>query len=295
MRVIFDVIRDGLAAINEASGQLAQAQQQVATGRRVSGAGDDPAAIQQAIAERSAMGAIDAYTQTRNAAAARLASADAVLASIGDKLTSAMVTGLSAQGTGVSAAARAAAAQTIRSLRDGILADINTTFNGSAMFAGTQVDVAAYAQVGGVWTFQGNAATTSVAVDQGRLVAVTFDGQSILQGADAQNVLTVLDDLALAIEAGDNAAIGNGLDALKRAFDRTERAHGLLGADQRSLDDVLPRLAARRLAADARRASLEDANMAEAITRLSQAETAYRAALGAVSTAERQSLLDYLR
>jgi len=38
-----------------------------------------------------------------------------------------------------------------------------------------------------------------------------------------------------------------------------------------------------------------DVNMAEAVTKLQQADTAYRAALGAVSTAERQSLLDYLR
>jgi flagellin-like hook-associated protein FlgL len=35
--------------------------------------------------------------------------------------------------------------------------------------------------------------------------------------------------------------------------------------------------------------------MAEAVTRLSQADTAYQAALAAVSTAERRSLLDYLR
>jgi flagellin-like hook-associated protein FlgL len=35
--------------------------------------------------------------------------------------------------------------------------------------------------------------------------------------------------------------------------------------------------------------------MAEAMTRLGQADTAYRAALAAVSTAERVSLLDYLR
>jgi flagellin-like hook-associated protein FlgL len=35
--------------------------------------------------------------------------------------------------------------------------------------------------------------------------------------------------------------------------------------------------------------------MADAITQLTQADNAYQAALGAVSTAERQSLLDYLR
>jgi flagellar hook-associated protein 3 FlgL len=295
MRIIFDVLRDGLSSINQASSALARAQQQVASGRRLSAISDDPRAAEAAIGERATLGAIDAYTRTRDSAAARLAAIDVALGGIGDKLTSAIVAGLSARGTNINPAARAAAAQSVRGLRDAILADINATFNGRALFAGTAVDQRAYALVAGAWTYQGNAATVQVEVEANRLVDVTLDGQGILQGSDSQNVLAVLDDLALAIEAGDNTAIGTGLDALQRAFDRTERAHGLMGADQHGLDEATARLAALRIAADARRASLEDANMAEAITRLSQAENAYRAALGAVSTAERQSLLDYLR
>jgi flagellin-like hook-associated protein FlgL len=38
-----------------------------------------------------------------------------------------------------------------------------------------------------------------------------------------------------------------------------------------------------RQAGEARRSKIEDTNMAEAITRLTKAETAYRAALGSVS------------
>ena len=97
------------------------------------------------------------------------------------------------------------------------------------------------------------------------------------------------------IEAGDSAAMGTEIDALERAFERTQRAIGSLGADSAGLDEARTRLSALRLAADTRRSLLEDANMAEAVTRLSQADTAYQAPLAAVSTAERRSLLDYLR
>jgi len=68
-----------------------------------------------------------------------------------------------------------------------------------------------------------------------------------------------------------------------------------LGADERGLDEAQTRLAALRQAAETRRASLEDANLAEAVTRFTRAQDAYRAALGVVSSAERLSLLDYLR
>ena len=63
MRIIFDVMRDGLSAINTAASQLARAEQQMSTGKRVSGAGDDPLAVQQAIGERATLGAIDAYKE----------------------------------------------------------------------------------------------------------------------------------------------------------------------------------------------------------------------------------------
>ena len=295
MRIIFDVLRDGLSAINQASSALAHAQQQVSTGRRVSTAGDDPLAIQQVIGERAGIGAIDAYTRTSASAAARLAATDSVLTGMGDKLTAASVAALSARGSSVDPAARAAASAQVRSLRDALVSDINTSFQGTYLFSGTVATQPAYARVAGAWTYQGNGSTAQVEVERGRLVSVTFDGQSIAQGSDTQDVFPVLDDLATAIDNGDNTAIGVGIDAVERAFGRTQRALGALGADEQGLDQAAARLASLRTAAETRRSSLEDVNMAEAVTRMTQAESAYRAALTAVSTAERQSLLDYLR
>jgi flagellar hook-associated protein 3 FlgL len=295
VRIIFDVLRDGLDAIQTANRQLAQAQQQMATGKRVAGAGDDPVAVQQAIGERATLGALDAYKRTNQSAASILATADAVLSGMSDKLTEATVAGLSARGEHVNAAARSAAAERVRSLRASLVGDINTRANGVSLFAGTAADQPAYALAGGGWTYQGDTGITGVEVELGRTVAVTFNGRQIAQGADATDVFTVLDDLATAIEAGDGTGIDAGLAALDRAFARTQQAIGALGADQRSSEEASIRLASMRQAANVRRAALEDADLAESTIRLTQAETAYRAALGAVSTAERQSLLDYLR
>jgi flagellar hook-associated protein 3 FlgL len=295
MRVLFDIIRDGLSAINTANSALAKAQQQVASGRRINGASDDPRGTQLAIAERATMGAIDAYTKTSDAAAVRLASADSVLTAMSDKITSAMTTALGAQGSQANAAARASSAQTLRSLRDALLGDVNTTFNGNYLFSGTNATSQPYAQVGGAWTYQGNDTTAQVEVESGRTVSISFDGQAIVQGSDSVDVFSALDALADAVEAGDNDGISTGLAALQRAFDRAQRAQGLLGADEQSVDAATARLSTLRTASESRRSKLEDANMAEAITRLTQADSAYQAALGAVSTAERQSLLDYLR
>ncbi|MFO7302619.1 MAG: flagellin [Acidobacteriota bacterium] len=295
MRIIYDVLRDGLSAVETAHAQLARAQQQLSSGKRVSGAGDDPLAVQNAIGERASIGAIDAYTKTNEAASAQLALADHVLNGISDKLTSVQVAALSARGDHVQDSARSAAAERIRSLRDAVLADFNTRYRGTYLFGGTRVDQAPYANVGGVWTYQGNSDVVRVDVDRGRQVSITFDGRQIAQGSDPTDLFTVLDELAAAVETGDSDGIEAGMAAVERAFARTQRAIGALGADEQSIDEATFRLASMKRAAETRRASLEDADLVEAATRMSQADTAYRAALAAVSTAERQSLLDYLR
>lgn len=294
MRVIYDLIRDGLSAVNDAAARLNAARDQVSTGRRIQAASDDPLGAEQAVLERATLSGIDAYTRSRDSASARLAAADNVVAGMVDKITAAIVAGTSARGTTVTPAVRAAAAQTVSGLRAALLGDVNATFNGTALFAGTRTDQVAYAKVAGVWTYQGNTATAQVEVEHGHLVATTFDGQRIVQGSDSTDLFTALDDLETAITAGDEAGMGTALAALDRAFDRVLDAQGRLGADERGIDDAASRLSALKTASETRRSKLEDANLAEAIARMTEADTAYRAALGAVSTAERQSLLDYL-
>jgi flagellar hook-associated protein 3 FlgL len=295
MRVIYDLFRDGLTAINAAANDLATARQQVATGKRLSRASDDPLAAQQAIGEHATLATVDAYTRTNASASARLAAADNVLNSVVDKITSALVAGSSARGSNVDASARSAAAAQIRGLRDSLVGDFNTQFNGTYLFSGTASGTPAYALVGGVWTYQGNSDTTQVEIEQNRLVSTSFDGQRIAQGGASSDLFTTLDALADAVEAGDNDAIGAALGSLDAAFDRATQAQGRLGADENGVDGATSRLAALKTIAETRRSKLEDADFAESVTKLTAATNAYQAALGAVSTAERNSLLDYLR
>ncbi len=295
MRIHFDILRDGLNAINTAADRLASAQWQMSTGRRVNRVGDDPLAAQQAVGEHAGLRAVDAYARTLDSAAARLGIMESALSAIEDKLGAVIVHGTGARGSSSTQESRDAAAAAVRGLRDSLASDINGSFNGTYLFSGTESGTPAYAQVAGVWTYQGNATTMQLEVDEGRMVAVTANGQSIAQGTDAVNIFAALESLAVAIETGDDAGMAAGIAAAERAHDRTLRAHGRLGADERGLDDAAVSLSAKALAGETRRSRLEDANMAEAITRLSQAETTYQAALAAVSTAERTTLLDYLR
>lgn len=295
MRMVFDVIRDGLVALNSTSEQMAAARQQVTTGRRINQLSDDPLGVAQAVGERETMGQIDAYTKTASAASSRLAAADTVLSGYIDKLTSAITTVTGAIGSTSTPETRTAAAAQLRGLRDSLIGDINAKFEGTYLFGGAATTTTPYASAGaGAWTYQGDNAPVQVEIENGRLVSVTADGQSIAQGSDATDVFTTLENVAQAIENGDDVGAKTGLDAIERGFDRANRAQSLLGVDERGVTDAQTRLQALRLAADQRRSKIEDANLAESLSKMNQADTAYKAALGAVSSAERLSLLDFL-
>jgi len=295
MRSTFDITRDGLTAINTAADQLAKFQEQLATGRALRVPSDDPTATARAIGEHAELSTIAAYTKATDAASARQAAADSIMSDMIDKLTAALTTATGAGGTTATPATRAAAALGLQGLREALAGDINSKFQGNYLFSGSQTDQLPYVLVGSTWTYQGDNTEVLASLDGGRQVNQTWDGQSIFQGSAPQDVLTVLDNLTTAVQAGDNAAIKDGIAALQDAVKRATAAQSRLGIDEQSVTDAQARLSGLRLATDTRRSKDEDVNMADAAARMNQAQVAYRAALGAVSISNQVSLIDYLK
>jgi flagellin-like hook-associated protein FlgL len=148
---------------------------------------------------------------------------------------------------------------------------------------------------GSVNPYAGSATELDVEIGDARTVTMAFDGNEIAQGSDGQHLFDALDDLIAAVTAGDEAAITTGINAMERAFNRATTAQSRLGNDMNEIDSQKLRLQQMKLSSNERLSKLESANMAEAITNMAHADAAYQAALGAVSTATRVSLLDYLK
>jgi flagellar hook-associated protein 3 FlgL len=295
MRLTFNSIRDGLDAINAASEQFAAAQWQVSSGRRLRTSSDDPLSAQGAVNDQAELATLDSYSRASDSAVSRLAMLDSVLGDVVDKITQALTAAQSARGSAVTPSGRAAASDMLTSIRNSIAGDINTTFNGNYLFSGSKVTTTPYVQTAGVWTYQGDATAVTLAVDRSRSVTLATSGQAILQGSDSTDVLSVLDSLAAAAASGDAAGLTTGMDALNRAFRRANDAQGRVGNEQQSVTEGQTQLATLRLASIAQLSKDQDANVVEAIARMNQAQITYQAALGAVASASKVSLLDYIK
>lgn len=288
---------NSLADIERAAADLSRWQSQVSSGRRLQLPSDDPTATAQTIAEHAELGSLDQYVRAADSAKARLSVVDSVLSDMIDRLSAARASATAAQGTVATDSQREAIAKDLEGVADTILADLNTGFRGTYVFAGSASLTAPYVRQadGSISAYGGNA--TNVALDIGRTRSVTvgLDGQALVQGSDAQDLFACLASLAAAIRSNDQAGIADGLAGLDRAVSRAVAVQSRVGTDLASLDDQASRLGALKQASQARISNAEDANMAEAATGMSRADTAYQAALGAIGTRSRLTLLDYLR
>lgn len=276
--------------------ELAKRQAQVSSGRRIDRPSDDPSGSSGAVHEHAEMASLDRYAQTADTANARLSVADSVLSDMLDQLTSAKTTILGAQSTNVTAGQRAALADQLSGLRDALFADYATSFNGNYLFSGQAATVAPYTKnaSGTVSAYAGTANAVAVDVDRGASVAISFNGDKIARGSDTQDIFAALNQAITDIRAGNTAGMADAQAAVERAFGRTTAAQTENGTALKAIEIHQDRVGDFRRAAEARANVLEKVDMADAITKMSQADTAYRAALGAIGNTGRKTLMDYL-
>jgi flagellar hook-associated protein 3 FlgL len=296
LRVTFNgQFRDATTNVERASERLLQFQRQVSSGRRLDRVSDDPSGASAALGERTKIAQVDQFTRTTDSAYSRLTVIDTVLSDIVTKLTAAQVAATSALGTTPTDAQRTAAAEQLDGLKAALLDDFNTSLQGNYLFAGTKSTTKPYVASGGtVAAYAGSSTEIQVDIEQDRAVTVSFDGGAITKGSDTTDVFAIMDGLIAAVNASDSTAINSGITALQNVFGRVTAAQSRVGAAMQTLDAEKLRLSATKLASSERLSKLEDANMAEAITGMQQADTAYKAALGAAAAAAKVSLMDYL-
>jgi flagellar hook-associated protein 3 FlgL len=298
MRVTYQAVhRHNNAALETAASRLMEAQRQVATGKRVERGSHDPSAAAAATVERNRLAGVDAYTAAGDSAKARLTVVDTVLDDLVRQLTSAQVALVGARGSTTTPEQREARARELESLRDAVMQGFNTSFRGTYLFGGAAAVAPPFVKDAGgvVSAYQGSTAEVAVDIDSNLEVAVVLNGDAIARGTEADDLFVVFDRAITAVRNGDGAGMDTAAADVQRAFERVTLAQGRIGASLRFVDDSALRLGATARATTARIATLEDANMAAAITNMTQAETVYRAALGATAQLQGLSLMDYLR
>lgn len=298
MRVTFNsTFSQSSHDLTRATEELARRQREVSSGRSLNAASDKPSAAAASVRERADLATLGQYQQAADTATSRLTVIDSVLSDTILRLTNAQTAILGARGSAVTAAQRDAAANDLIGIRDAVLSNLNTSFRGTYLFGGSSGTQAPFAKAGNgtitMTAFDG----TPLLVDIGREMSVqmSYNGRDVAQGTAAESVFESLDRAIAAVRSGNDPEMASAAAALQAAFDRATATQSHVGTSMNMIEGQLGRVRELKLAAEGRISDNEGVNMAESLSQMSHADTAYRAALGAIGASGRMTLMDYLR
>jgi len=296
MRVSSNLVPNILASLQQSQSALNEALQEVSTGKRVQSPSDDPGASADMVQNTIASGNNDQYSQNVSSVLAMVQTADSTLSSVVSSLTQAI--SLATQGANgtTSASNRQAIAQQVQGILDSVVALANTSYSGSYLFAGTATTTKPFtadpSSTSG-YAYNGNSGVNAVAVGEGLSVKVNMPGDEIFSNTSV-DVLGSLSTLVNALKTGTSSAIAAAGSNITTAMNFVGQQRVFYANAETQLNSQQTYLQKETVSLSTQATSLIGVDMAQAATKLAQAQTATSAALATAAKVLPTTLLNYL-
>jgi flagellar hook-associated protein 3 FlgL len=277
------------------SSRLSNIQRQIASGRQLERASDDPAGALEALRYRRSLRSYEQYDRNIGDAKMWLGTADSALEAIDGRLTRAQDLTIQADNGSLGPAARTAIATELRAIADEMVGLGNTRHLGRPIFGGNTGNPQAYDPSG---AFIGDDGVVDRAVSSGTSYQVNVTGPQVFGMENPGdpingNTFEMLREIADRVEAG--VTVSAGLDAINRSRTTVHDSQATLGARLASLENLESRNGGVTIEMRSALSETEDVDLAEAILDLKGHEAAYTAALSVTGRILDRSLLDFLR
>ncbi len=299
MRVVSNTVAENfIRQIQSLGGQQAKLQGQVATGRRIVQPEDDPAAVGRVINLQGQQRALEQFS--RNATRA-LDLSQASFSGLNElKKLSDRATEIGTLGSGaLNPTAQAAYASELNQLIEQAMQLSNSRLGNDYLYAGTAVDAPPFvatrdAVTGDVTsvTYNGNAQQAAIPLSETASVSPATTGATNTALGGFLNQLVALRD---ALRGNDSTALSAAQTALIGTEDILVSALAEHGAVQMRIEANQSQQAALAENLTGLISTEVEADLPSTIVKLTQAQTAYSAALQSAATIMRTSLLDYIK
>jgi flagellar hook-associated protein 3 FlgL len=288
---------DGLSA---AMAALEKAQSQVTSGKRLQQASDDPTAAMRVMNTDSSLAALDQYRSNVQLASNRINIEDSSLQQLGDLITRAKELGLAQASGTADSSTRSVANAEVQQLFTQAISIGNTQFGNEYIFGGAQSQTVPFTSSGSGatlnWASTNPQGTRQVAIGDGQTIAASLDGSQLLI---TSGVLDSIKALSVALDPTSptygQAGISAAMNQLDAAFNSIQSLVGDVGARGKQLDTTQQNLVAYKSNLTTFKSDLEDVDVEQAVTELTNRQMAYQAAMLATTKVMGLTLTDYLR
>jgi len=299
--LLFDRASAQLSGIQN---DLAKSQAQISTQKQVLNPSDAPDQATAITRLKSMIGKQDSYAKTLETVQARLETESTTLSNAGDLLIRMKELTIQANNATNSGSGRTLIATEMRGLREQLLSLANSTdATGSYLFSGSKVHTQPFATSAGTVSYQGDQAHISVAVGDQRTLLTNRSGTeafvSVVRTSDGTatgvGFFQTIDDLITGVAAGDSTAMQRGLAEMDTLHQGVVVAQANGGTTMQSVQQQTSVLDAIKLTLQLSLSSVEDLDMAKAITLMQKQLLSLEAAQSSFAKMSQLSLFAYLR
>lgn len=272
-----------------------RSQTELAVGKRILVASDDPAGARRAASLRSSMQAREQELRNASDATGWLDTADSQLQAVLSRLG--RVNELALRGASESTEAeRRALALEVREITGEIIGIANTTHLGRPLFGGFGAGPAVSQAPDGTWQADGTGDRVTRRVSDSEQVRVNVTaGEWLGFGSPDGDLITRLQRLTADLETGTSADVAGHLGGLERSREHVTDALGAIGAATNRVQSATARSNDLLLTLRAELSEVEDVDIAHGIMELQVQQVAYEATLQALGKALPPSLVAFLR
>jgi len=280
--------------LNTVSSHLDRVQQQLATGKKIERASDDPAGARLSLQYRDT---IDFEAQMRRNlenGSSFMNVTEATLDSATEALQRARELTVQAANSTLSQQERTAIALEVDQIIQHLAQLGNATFGDAYIFSGHKTTTPAFQVTGNpptAVTFQGDTGQRLHRISRQDTVAVNVDGQTTF-GSMFTDLIALRDNLNV---GAPPATIQGSIGTIETALDGVIQARASIGARLNRFDASQTTSQQADTNLQQLRSTIEDVDLPSAITQLQGQQNALQAALGAIGRTANLTLLDFMR
>jgi len=281
---------DGLEA---QSAKLAKLQAQMSSGNQITTPSDNPTGTVEALQLRSQSAANDQYGTSATDAVSWLSTQDSAYSQLVTLAQSARTQIVQALNTGAGDSTSAnAIADSLDQIRQSLISEANTTFNGRPVFGGTTAGGVAYDSSG---NYVGDDGAVTRQIGPNTTVTVSANGPNIF-GADNDptNLLTMLTNVANTLRTSPTSLPSSTLGDMDAAITRISDAQAVEGATYNQVQLAQTTQQSTATSFKTQLSGIQDIDIADMAVQITTANTTYQAALQTTASIRQLSLLNFL-
>lgn len=290
---------------------LTEIQNKIASGKNIMTSSDDPMGYATLSNITTSLDSDERYISNINAGKSETQMADTAMKNVTDLIQRAKELTTQAASDTMSQTNRNAIAAEIDSIMNQLVQVGNTQIAGKYIFGGLDTTNAPFARTGTTVTYAGTGTasnpnfTRSVEIAPNVTVGVNVSGLTVFGEAspngapppafNGSGLFQTLMTLQANLQAGDTTEIRSRLDDLSTDLTTVLGEQAKMGVAENQLDLTLNRIEDRKVTLTAQYNSIQNVDMAKAISDLNFQENIYQASLGVAGRLMQTSLLNYLR